>query len=190
MTGYLLPSSTVPLPNQLNLTQFVQTVLVGLSGLPGPLVRPKWQPAPPKQPDIETNWMGFGFSISAPDTYSYIGVNSDGDTISQRQETLEVGCSLYGPYAFEIETLIRDGFQIQQNLEALRSADMGFTEISRAIHVPDLVNERWINRIEMSIFFRREIKRIYKVPTLISASGKIHTVIGNEEYLLDWATQN
>lgn len=187
---YILPSTTVPLPGKLNLTQFLQTVLVGISGLPGTMVRPKWQIAPPKQPDVAVNWMGFGITRSMPDTYSYVGVNSSGQTVSQRQEGLEIGCSIYGPEGLDIETLIRDGFQIPQNLQALTAANMGFTEIGQALQVPDLINERWINRIEMSIFIRREIQRTYAIPTLISANGKIHSVIGNEEYLLDWATQS
>lgn len=188
--GYVVPSHTTPLPRQLNLAQFLQTVLVGVSGLPGPMVRPEWQVAPPKQPDIGVDWLGFGVTLSNPDLYSYVGVDAAGVTHSQRQETVEISLTIYGPNSLDIYSLMRDGFQIQQNLYTLRDAKMGFTEMTQALAVPDLVNERWINRYQSSILLRREINRIYSVPTLISAHGVIHSVVGNEQYLLDWETQN
>lgn len=187
--GYLTPGQTVPpIPRKLTLNQFLQTVLVGISGVDGTLVRPKWQPDPPKQPDIDVNWIAFGISRSEPDANAYVGIDSNGVTTSQRQESLEIGLSFYGPSALDVYTGLRDGFQIQQNLDALRSADMGYTALSGAQHVPDLVNERFIDRYEASLVLTRQVTRLYPIVSLISASGIIHTVIGNENYLLDWKT--
>lgn len=187
---YILPTASDTPPFGLSLIQFIQTVIVGISGLPGPLVRPKWQVAPPKSPDLSVNWIALGIDASVPDANSYVDAYPDSTIVSQRHETLEVGLSIYGPDAQDISGLLRDGFQIQTNLEALRIANMGFVEISPARHIPDLVNERFIDRIVMSVFLRREIQRVYPIPTLLSAAGGIHTVIGDEEYLLEWSTQN
>lgn len=188
--SYIQPGFTEPLPKNLSLVQFIQTVMVGVSALPGQLVRPKWQVAPPKNPDLSVNWMAIGVDVAAPDANAYVATYPDGTTNMQRHETLEVSCSIYGPAALETYGLIRDGFQIQSNLEGLRSANMGFVEIAPARHIPDLVNERFIDRYVTSVFLRREIQRVYPILTILSASGVIHTVIGNEEYLLDWKTQN
>lgn len=187
---YIRPSSTVGLPNDLTLTQFIQTVMVGLSGLSGTLVRPKWQAEPPKNPpDITTNWMALGIDLAIPDANGYISPGDDDGLDSQRHETLDVGCSIYGPEALEIYGLIRDGFQIPQNREALTEANMGFVEILPARKIPELVNERFYNRVETSVILRREIIRSYGVPTIISATGVIYAPLsGNADYSLDWQT--
>lgn len=188
--GYLVPSSSSGLPEGLTLNQFIQSVLVGISGLNGTLIRPEWQVAPPQQPDIATDWLAFGIQITQPDIYSFIGTDSAGATTSQRMQLLEIVCSIYGPNAMDNASLIQDGFQIQQNLDALRTANMGFVETTAANHVPDLINERFIDRVQMSIFLRREVQRTYPILSILSANGTIHAVVGNEDYLLDWTTLN
>lgn len=175
-----------PLPGSLTLTQFIQTVLVGLSGLNGTLVRPKWQAQPPKQPDLSVNWLAYAVTFIRPDANAFVWSNADELMQNQRQEEIEVQCSFYGPDAFDYAGIVRDGFQIQQNLEGLRAANMGFASTGIASRIPDLVNERWINRVEMSIVLRRQVQRVYPITTLVSANGTIHTVLGNEEYLLNW----
>lgn len=187
--GYLQPGSSSGLPGQLTLNQFVQSVLVGISALSGDLVRPDWQVAPPKEPDIFTNWMAFGIVLSKPDIYAYVATDANGVTTTQRHQLLEVMCSFYGPNAMDNASLVQDGFQITQNLEALRAANMGFVETNEANHIPDLVNERWRERVMMSIFMRREIQRVYPILPILSAKGTIHAVVGNQEINIDWTDQ-
>lgn len=186
--GYLNPV-TQGLPGGLTITQFIQSVLVGLSALKGSLIRPKWQVNEPEQPDIEVNWLAFAISSDTPDANAYVAVDQDGNNTTQRQELLEIQCSFYGPDALENATIVRDGFQIQQNLEGLSLANMGFAATDQAIHTPELINERFFNRYDMNIFLRRQIQRVYPILTLVSASGIIHTVTGNEEYLIDWSVE-
>ncbi len=187
--GYLVAASSSGFPGGLTLNQFLQTVLVGISGLPASLVRPKWQIAPPASPDLAVNWLAFGVSFEDPDTFAYLGLDNAGTHQTLiRQENVTLQCAFYGPDCDNIARLVRNGFQLPQNNEALRAGNMGFVSSDRPMHVPDLVNERFIDRIEMGIFLRRQVQDTYPVLNILSASGEIHTVLGDDEYLLDWQT--
>ena len=139
--AYVLPLPGQQLPGNLTQSQFIQTVFAGVSGLPGPLVRPDWQPNPPKQPDGTVDWMGLGIESSTPDANSYVGLDADENFVMQRHEDLEIVCQIYGPNALATARLIRDGFQVPSNIGALRYANMGFVEVKQARRQPDLVNE-------------------------------------------------
>lgn len=179
--GYLTPTTAAQFPGGQTLNQFIQTVLVGISGLPGPQVRPSWQVAPPDQPDITVNWLAFGIEITNPDTFVFSEQNPDGSYSLQRQQKIEIKCSFYGPDAADNASILQDGFQIPQNCEVLELHNMGFAYSEDAMNLPDLVNERWIPRVVMSVFLRRQIERTYAVLELLSAQGTIHTEIKDAE---------
>lgn len=175
--GYLIPNPQGPYPEGLTFKQFLQQVFVGISNLPGELVRPAWQPYPPEQPDIKVNWMAFGVTSVTPDANAFSGFDSNNNNTTQRHENLEIKCSFYGPDSEPLSSQVRDGFQIQQNLEGLRAANMGFVGTNAAMHVPDFVNERWIDRFEMLVFLRREIIRVYPIISFLSVSGNLEGVV-------------
>lgn len=187
--GYLLPGSTVGLPKNLSFTQFIQTILVGISGFPGDLVRPDWQPNPPKRPDITINWLAFGVAESTPYNFIYAGSNGTNQN-SQFQEAFSVKLSVYGPKALDNYRLIRDGFQISQNLEALTLASMGLVDVSKGIRNPELIDERWYDRWECFVNMRYESQRTYPVLTLVSAEGTIFAPTSqNDDFQVDWLVE-
>lgn len=185
--GILIPHPQVPTldttPPGLTFVQFIQQLLVGLSTFDGKLVRPDWQKEPAKRPDIDTNWAAFGFGNALADFNAYV---TAGDNVEepapslQRNELVQINLSVYGPEAYNNIGLIRDGFQLSQNLQSLRQANIGYAYDNPAIHVPDFFNERWYDRWRMEIFVRRSITRVYPILSFVSASGVIYTQTANE----------
>jgi hypothetical protein len=174
--GYLQPSPSTSLPGGLTFEEFLQQVLVGVSSLPGDLVREAWQVNPPKQPDIYTDWLKFALTEDDADTFAYNSLDSNNNNVFMRMEALTVQCTFYGPKALHYAKLVRDGFQIGQNREVLQSAKMDFVSTSKATRAPDLVNERWVSRWEMSISLRREILRVYPILNVLSVNGTLYTL--------------
>lgn len=185
--GYLVPSASQPLPGSLTLDQFIQTVIVGISGYDPTLVRPRWQVAPPKQPDIAIDWIAYGIAQNAPDANAYVWLNDANVANLNRMETLRIQIAFYGPNCQENIAVFRDGFQIYQNVEALTLANMGFNGCGPATHGPDLVNERWINRYEMELVLMRQVQRTYPILSFASAIGSIHTVVDGNDYTEPWS---
>ena len=182
--GYLLP--VPPLVGGLSLEDFIQTVIVGVSGYTNTLVRPKYQQSPPKQPDINTNWIAFSIQGNAPDANAYVYIDEHDVTNLRRQETLTIQVGFYGPDAQNNSAVFRDGFQIQQNLESLSIASMGFKDATEPIRGPDLINERWVDRYEMTLVLVRQVRRTYEILPFASAMGVIHTVVNGDPLNIDW----
>ena len=187
--GYLLPTSSEQLPGDLSLEDFIQTVITGISGLPGQMVRPKWQLNPPKQPQILDNWIAFGISSITPDANAYNGQDADDNNELKRNETIEVQLAFYGPNAMENISVFRDGLWIQQNLESMFKARMGFRGIGPANRIPDLINERWVDRYEVTLVLVREVVRTYPILSFASVRGVLHTVLDGENYTQDFETE-
>lgn len=177
--GYLVPSASTPLPGDLTLTQFIQSVIAGITGITSSLVRPKWQVEPPQQPDVTVDWVAFGIDVNKGDANAYFQgpVGGDSDSILQRQEDLAVSCSFYGPDALENAAILRDGLWVTQNLEAMQLANMGFKGCDDIRQTADLFNERWYLRYDMSVSLVRQVQRTYPVLSFASAKGVIHNAL-------------
>lgn len=192
--GFLKPNPQPPtldtVPAGLTFIQFIQQLLVGLSGFDGKLVRPQWQQEPPKQPDINTNWLAFGLGSATADNNAYISVDRDDNPQMQRNELIPIIVSMYGPQAYDNLGMIRDAFQLTQNLDSLRRANVGFAYDTPMNHIPDFFNERWYDRWRCEFFVRRQIQRVYPLLTFLSANGTIYTqTTVNENFELPFAAQ-
>jgi hypothetical protein len=187
-TGGYLTGNIAALPAGLTIERFLHGVIMGITGLTAANVRPRWQENPPKQPDINTNWCGFGITIHEGDANAYFLQDDDSANL-KRHEKIELLCSFYGSAASTNAQALRDGLQLSQNREQLFLAGLGYSSAESIQHVPELVNERWVNRSDITIYFMREIIRTYAILPLLDADGTIETD-NDPQIIVQWSTEN
>lgn len=175
--GYLTPAGTPAPPEDDQLEDILQAMVVGISGLPGPMVRPRWQTKPPKQPEPDVNWCAVG--VHETKTIANPAIDHDGSDDGhdqyQMHEELQVLCTFYGPQAQAYASILRDGIFITQNSEAIKAQRMAFYGASDIRPVPELVNQQWVRRYDLFIQMRRQVVRVYPVLNILSADPVIVT---------------
>lgn len=179
VAGYLNPSAASPYDDALD--DFLHGVIVGLTGLPGSLVRPRWQAEPLQRPEFSVNWCSFGLARAEVDAFAYEHNHSEGEgpVIVERDEILSYAHSFYGPNAHGLAERFRDGLEIPQNRDVLQSGDIGLVEVQEAVKVPSLMAERWVPKIDVTVLYRRRTSRSYPVLTIRSAGIEIVTPDGS-----------
>lgn len=169
-TGYLVPSPAgAPLYDDA-LDDLFQALFVGVTGLPAPLVRPRYQVKPPKQPDTMTDWCAVGVMHIERDANPVIGFV---ENQLARHEEIHVLASFYGPNAGSFAATAADGLAILQNNALLALQLMLYVNNDTIRQVPELVGEQWIRRLDLPIRFRRQVKRTYAVGSFVSADSVV-----------------
>ena len=111
---YSQPTSDIALLEDEDLDDFFQAFIVGLSGLDGSLVRPRWQASPPNLPENTVDWCAVGASVIPSDDYAAVLHNGISELdIMLRHEEIDVLCSFYGPKAKGYAALVRDNLSIE-----------------------------------------------------------------------------
>ncbi|MGI4812805.1 MAG: phage neck terminator protein [Janthinobacterium lividum] len=173
--GYLAPVQASPPLEDDELVAVFQGLIVGLTGLDGSLVRPRWQPTVPKQPEPSVNWCAIGVTLTDPDANPVMRHNSVGQGSDSllRHEILTVLASFYGPNGMRYGAQARDGLYVGQNRAALYSNSMGLVNVGQIRTVPELINQQWIRRYDLEITIRRQVVRTYEVLNVLSAAGTV-----------------
>lgn len=166
--GFVRPAASPAPLEDTDLEDFLQAMVVGITGLPDDLVRPRWQEEPPDQPDIDTDWAAIGVTETDPDTFAAT-VHYPGYDELRRHEILNILVSFYGPHSNSYAELLRDGLQIAQNREVLTNNGMGLVETGDVTRVPSLVKQRWQQRADLPMRIRRQVKRQYPILDLVAA---------------------
>ncbi|WP_322083964.1 LIC_12616 family protein [Burkholderia sp. BCC1972] len=175
--GYLAPAVDMPPDEDDALDDLVHDLIAGVTALPPDLVRPRWQPVVAKQPEPGINWCAFGIQTQTPDASPAIvhnGANEGSDTYIRHQD-LEVLCTFYGPAAKGYAQRLADGLALPQNREQLQLLDMAFVNVSEIRAAPDLVNQQWVRRYDMTVKLRRKVTRTYAVLNLKSVQASTTT---------------
>lgn len=186
---YLAPQGTGPLEGA-DLEDAVQACIVGITGLDGTLVRPRWQPEPANIPAAATAWAAFGFENRitsefpevAHDPAANAGAGSDN---LHQHETLTVRVSFYdlgaAGLADKYAALLRDGLFISQNREALfQAGGILLVSVGSASPAPILLKQRWQYKADLTFDIRRQIDRTYGVPSLLSGGVGLQSEASND----------
>lgn len=184
--GYLQPLAAGPAPlEDAALDNFLQALVVGITGLDGTLVRQRWQVNPPNQPAIDVDWCAIGVVDRDADINAAVlhqGA-ADGNDLLVRTEWLDILASFYGPHADTLATVLRDGFYIAQNREAMFTAGFGLTRVHQLQAAPTLTNERWLYRMDVPFRVTRIVEREYGILNLVEADGTIDVQdVGDQLY--------
>lgn len=172
--GYLIPSSSSPYDDGLD--DILHNVIVGITGLTGDLVRPRWQPEPPQQPGFDVNWCAFGIVRTSEDVFaSSVEASNGGSVEVSLDEQLFVLHSFYGPSATAICKHFAKGLMIDQNRDAIKAANVNLVEVQEATILPALLKEKWVKRVDVTVVYRRRVGSTYPVLTFLSAGGLITT---------------
>jgi hypothetical protein len=178
-TGGYLRGVSGPIDG-LALRRFVGSAIAGVSGIDPTLVRPAWQPNPPPMPGIETNWVAYAITSRKIDNDPYQKERIDGSgSIYLRHEEIEFLLTFYGPDCLQNAADLRDSFKVSQNLETFFLNNMTIVRFGDIMHVPELYNDRWYDRADMTMLIRREVNRVYPILSILKAQGSI---VANKEF--------
>lgn len=179
--GFLAPSSNIAQPLYGDaLDDVFHDTLQGITGIPGELVRPRFQPEPPNQPDFTTDWIAFGIVTTKGDVFSYQTHDPTGAgfNVQEYDEQLTVLHSFYGPNGQSVAGLYNAGIQVEQNRDVLTAAGIKLVECQEVTQLPALLKEKWVKRWDCRTVFRRRVSRSY--PILTIESSVVH--LDNELY--------
>ena len=179
--NFVLDQSMLTLANSLDdddLFDFFHDFIVGLTGLANEVVLPRWQPEAPNIPDTVPNWCGFGITSYKADVFAADVMKANGSYELHRHETVELLASFYGPNAGAYARILRDGMQVEQNLDALRTNYIGLVESGEVLMVPSLFKEIWLRRADLQFTVKRQIVRGFPVVSITSFNGTVN----NEKY--------
>jgi hypothetical protein len=177
--GFLAPAAN-PLNTEDNaLDAILQGLVVGVTAIPGNLVRPRWQPVPPPQPDQDTDWAAIGVVDEDPEP-NVATVHSgagNGSSTTYENDIITVLASFYGPTARGNANLLRSGLMVAQNRETmLVNTNLALLGIpGKSTFVPEIVNNVTVRRVDIELRFRRRTILVWPIDNLLVAKGTIAT---------------
>lgn len=177
VAGFLQPITAPLYDNPLD--DFLHAFLVGLSAIPGQLVRPRWQPEPPNLPSFSTDWLSWGITEIEEDRFAFQDQRDSQSAIVERDEMLTMLMSFYGPSAGKLAKQVSAGIQLSQNRAYLRSQSMTVIEVFDQVRIPSLLKEKWVPRVDLRARFRRRATWAYPIQTIES----VQAALDNDQYL-------
>jgi len=198
--GYLQAGAPEPVTGQ-SWEDFLQQVIAGIvagfiatstdpkgiahsSSITPQYVIPRWQLEPGNMPPVGTDFIGFGETEADYEDGFPAVLHSDPNNAVpyssvDEHEIATWLLSFYGPNADTFMRVFRAGINISQNREVLVLNGVGHMSTGRAMKVPDLMKDRWLNRVDLPWRLRRQVLWQYPILDIYS----LNVVLNNEYYL-------
>lgn len=177
--GFVSPSYVNNELNDQQIRRFLNVLVSGITLIPGDLVRPRWQPEPPNQPDFDKDWAAIGIVKRTRDVFSAVVHCTDPENFEQatdtesRNQILEILCSFYGPNSDQLSEVLAMGLGLEQNRYALQLNGFGLVEVEESLAVPAIVKDRWLMGMDIHFRLRRLQIYTYDSPNLKGAIAEL-----------------
>jgi hypothetical protein len=187
--GFIQPINMAS-PEDLALDEILQALIVGVTGMPGNKVRPRWQIIPPPEPEVGTDWAAIGVTDSQPEAnfgrvaiiHSATGGPVDGMDTSYENDDVNVLASFYGPNAESFANKLTSGLAIPQNRETLTFTGLSLaTTNAKGLVVPDIVNGRTQRRVDVALSFRQVMTLQWPIANILTGVGTIASGSGTPQ---------
>lgn len=165
--GYLTPSGEQPAYDT-DLERLISRWIRGVTGLDVSLIYPRWTDPQLTIPKNGTTWCAFGVTgIQEDFNPAYV----QGEEIAEQwsHETISLILCFYGPQGLAAATRFRDGMLVPQNNDTLKQSGLTFLQQGRILNLPELINNQWVRRYDISVDLRRKIIRTYGIQSLAAA---------------------
>lgn len=166
--GYLVPVGVSPDYDQ-DLERKISQWVRGVTGLDVKMVLPRWTDPQQTIPKNGNTWCAFGIR-SFPSSRLPARVQISEDESEQWSwENIEVILCFYGPNGASVASLFRAGIQIDQNNDTLRAATgLSLTDYGQIYNLPELINNQWVRRYDITVTLSRKNVRTYNVKSVIT----------------------
>ncbi len=166
--GWLTPTSDAPDYDEA-LEDLLHQWMSNVSALPARLVRPRWQKEQPALLPVDTNWCAFGIIGWPIDNSPAFTHQTDEGAQLWRHETFECMASFYGPAGMRFASRFRDGITLPQNNAELNTMNLSLGDYTGLTSFPELINQQWVRRYDMTVRLRRKVVREYGIKSLVDA---------------------
>lgn len=168
--GYLAPTAVSTTDPTDALRRFVSE----LTGIPLTLVRKRWLPQGGTHPAMDADWCSVGIetvrSWATPESYRVRGdleKPATGYDKKVTHQSLGVSVWFHGPNSHVYADTLREGAYLSQNNDALKAAGLTVQGVADEIrHLPDFINEQWVDRYEVNLTVGRAVVRTYGIRSL------------------------
>ncbi|WP_339053362.1 phage neck terminator protein [Arsenophonus endosymbiont of Crataerina pallida] len=166
--GWLTPFDDNALYNE-GLNRLLSRWVGGVSGLPAKQVLPRWQSKPAPLPSPDTNWCAFGIIDITSEPNPALVKQSDESSELWQYETLTCMASFYGREGMVYAARFRDGIMLSQNNAELNKSNLTLGSHSQITAFPELINNQWVNRFDITVHLRRKVVRRYHIKSVTDA---------------------